>query len=75
MKDGITGFLSDGKRLPSDAKKYPAYKELIQQLEDMETILPLVEMLADHSIKERHWTQLIELTGKEVPWESDTFKL
>ena len=75
MKDGINQFLSDGKRLPSDAKQYPAYKELIKQLEDMETILPLVEMLSDHSIKERHWEQLIELTGKDVPYTSETFKL
>lgn len=55
MKDGIEQFLKDCMRLPSDSKQYPAYKELKQRLDDMEIVLPLVEMLADKSIKERHW--------------------
>lgn len=55
MKDGIEQFLKDCTRLPSDSKQYPAYKELKQRLDDMEIMLPLVEMLADKSIKERHW--------------------
>jgi len=75
MKDGIEQFLKDCMRLPSDSKHYPAYKELKQRLDDMEIVLPLVEMLADKSIKERHWEQLIELTGKEIPHDSETFTL
>ena len=75
MKDGIEGFLKDCMRLPSDSKQYPAYKELKQRLDDMEIVLPLVEMLADRSIKERHWEQLIELTGKDIPYQSETFLL
>jgi dynein heavy chain len=75
MKDGIESFLKDCMRLPSDSKQYPAYKELKQRLDDMETVLPLVEMLGDRSIKERHWEQLIELTGKDIPYNSETFLL
>jgi len=41
----------------------------------MEIVLPLVEMLGDKSIKDRHWQQLIELTGKVIPYESETFLL
>ncbi len=75
MKEGIEGFLKDCTRLHSDSKKYPAYKELKQRLDDMEIVLPLVEMLGDRSIKERHWEQLIELTGKDIPYQSETFLL
>lgn len=41
----------------------------------MEVVLPLVEMLGDESIKDRHWEQLIELTGKQIPYQSETFTL
>jgi len=75
MKDGIEQFLKDCMRLPSDSKQYPAYKELKQRLDDMEIVLPLVEMLADKSIKDRHWDDLIKLTGKPIPYQSETFTL
>lgn len=75
MKEGIEQFLKDCLKLPSDSKQYPAYKELKQRLDDMEIVLPLVEMLGDESIKDRHWEQLIELTGKEIPYQSETFTL
>ena len=75
MKEGIEQFLKDCLKLPGDSKKYPAYKELKQRLDDMEIVLPLVEMLGDESIKDRHWEQLIELTGKEIPYQSETFTL
>lgn len=42
-------------RLPSDSKNYPAYIELKQRLEDMNTVLPIVENLGHESIKDRHW--------------------
>ena len=75
MKEGIEQFLKDCKNQPRESKEYPAYKELKQRLDDMETVLPLVEMLGDKSIKDRHWEQLQELTGKEIPYASETFLL
>ena len=75
MKEGIEQFLKDCKAQPGESKKYPAYEELKQRLDDMETVLPLVEMLGDKSIKDRHWEQLQELTGKEIPYASETFLL
>lgn len=75
MKDGIEQFLKDCQKLPSDSRQYPAYKELKQRLDDMETVLPLVESLGQEAIKPRHWEQLQELTGKEIPYDSETFTL
>jgi dynein heavy chain, axonemal len=75
MKEGTEQYLKDCSRLPMETKNYPAYKDLKKELDDMETVLPLVEMLADKSIKERHWEQLIQLTGKDVPYSSETFLL
>jgi len=75
MTEGIEQFGKDCKRLPGDAKFYPAYRELKQEIEDMETLLPLVELLADECIKPRHWDELMQLTGKEIPYDSETFTL
>ena len=58
MQEGIELFLKDCMRLPSDSKNYPAYIELKQRLEDMNTVLPIVENLGHESIKDRHWEQL-----------------
>ena len=61
--------------MPRDAKQFPAYTDLKKEIDDMEELLPLVEMLADRSIKERHWEELIELTKKDIPYTSETFLL
>lgn len=59
MKEGTENFLKDCQRnLPHETKSYPAYKVLRKELDDMETLLPLVEMLGHESIQERHWEQL-----------------
>ena len=75
MQDGIEQFLKDCMKLPSDSKSYPAYIELKQRLEDMNTVLPIVENLGHESINPRHWEQLQELTGKVIPYQEETFTL
>jgi dynein heavy chain len=34
-----------------------------------------VQKLAHESIKERHWESLIDLTHKDIPFQSETFTL
>lgn len=34
-----------------------------------------MQKLAHESIKERHWEALIELTNKDIPFQSETFTL
>jgi dynein heavy chain len=75
MQKGIDQFLGDARRLPAESKKYPAYEELKSQLDALEIVLPLVQKLAHESVKERHWEQLIELTHKDIPFQSETFTL
>ena len=75
MKEGIEQYLKDCQRLPNDTKNYPAYKDLKKELDDMELLLPLVENLGDKSIRDRHWEQLISLTGKDIPYDNENFTL
>lgn len=75
MEDEIEKFQKDCQKLPMDTKSYPAYKDLKQELDDMQELLPLVQNLAEDCIKDRHWEQLISLTGKDVPYTAENFTL
>jgi dynein heavy chain len=41
----------------------------------MALILPLVQSLADPSIKPRHWDEIIEMTKEQIPYDDDAFLL
>lgn len=41
----------------------------------MNRILPLVASLATDNIRDRHWEEIIELSGHQIPYASETFCL
>ena len=65
----------DCTRLPGILKSWPAYAELKQSIEEKELLLPLVKALAKDSIRDRHWEEIIERSGVEIPFQSETFNL
>ena len=75
MADQTETFQKDCAKLPKVLRTWDAYKELKQQIEDFSEIIPLVEALAKPSIKPRHWDQIIEMTKKEIPYDSEQFCL
>jgi dynein heavy chain len=68
-------FGRDCAKLPGPLKKWDAYKELKQEIDDMTEILPLVNELGKPSIRPRHWDEIIEMTKCEIPYEDETFTL
>ncbi len=69
MIEQIEVFGRECTRLPGVLKGWDAYKELRQQVDDMTEILPLIKELAKESIRDRHWEEIIEITGKdEIPY-------
>ena len=75
MQKQIDSFSGKCKKMPKQLREWDAYHELKKEIEDFQTVLPLLTDLAKPSIMPRHWAQVMELTGKELPVESDTFKL
>jgi len=75
MTDIIEVFIRDCARLPGVLKSWDAYKELKQEIEDMNEIIPLVDALAKPSIRSRHWEEVIEMTKEPIPYDSETFTL
>lgn len=70
MLETVDNFSRDVQRLPGDAKRFTAYTDLRKKIDDMEELLPLVECLAHESIRDRHWEEIIELCGTNIPYQN-----
>eukprot|EP00820_Chromera_velia_P029268 Cvel_12266.t1-p1 / transcript=Cvel_12266.t1 / gene=Cvel_12266 / organism=Chromera_velia_CCMP2878 / gene_product=Dynein gamma chain, flagellar outer arm, putative / transcript_product=Dynein gamma chain, flagellar outer arm, putative / location=Cvel_scaffold794:55107-67642(+) / protein_length=1727 / sequence_SO=supercontig / SO=protein_coding / is_pseudo=false len=75
MRTRVDQFSGQCKKLPKGLKDWEAYAELKKEIDDFYEVLPLLEELSKKSIMPRHWKQVEELTGKELPVESEMFKL
>lgn len=60
------------KKLPKGLKHWPAFGELKKTLENFNESLPLIEMLKNPSMKDRHWEKISKLTETEIPWNETT---
>jgi dynein heavy chain len=63
------------KKMPKDLRSWDAFIELKKTVDDFLETLPLVQMLANPAMRQRHWDKLCELTGKTLNVTSDSFKL
>ena len=75
MNKKMEEFQLGCKRMPKDLRGWDAFIELKRTVDDFLESLPLVEQLAHPSLRPRHWTQLMELTGKTLNVTSENFKL
>jgi len=75
MTETIEQFAKDCTKLPSTTKKYDAFRELKTEIDNFIEIIPLIDALAKPSIRPRHWEDVIELTGCEIPYDADNFVL
>merc|ERR1712194_284377 len=75
MQKTIDGFAARCKKMPKQLRDWPAYGELKKEIEDFQEVLPLLMELGKPSIMPRHWQQVMEMTGKELPVENDDFSL
>jgi len=63
------------KKMPKELRAWDAYVELKKMVDDFLETLPLVEQLANPALRPRHWQALIELTGTDLQYTSETFML
>ncbi|CAD7937234.1 unnamed protein product [Amoebophrya sp. A120] len=68
-------FQARCKRMPKVLRDWEAYHELKKQIDDFSEVLPLFLELSKKSIMSRHWKQVMDLTGKDLPIDSENFKL
>ena len=63
------------RKLPKALKEWPAFIELKRKIDDFNESCPLLEMMSNKAMLERHWKRLEELTKYSFDLESDTFQL
>ncbi|CAL8275103.1 unnamed protein product [Lota lota] len=68
-------FQNRCRRLPKGLKDWQAFKELKKRIDDFSESCPLLEMMANKSMKQRHWNRIADLTGHQFDVESETFSL
>ena len=75
MNEKIEAFSGRCKKLPARLREYSAYKTLKVQIEDFQTILPLLQEFTKESIRPRHWEEVMEITKSSFDFEGPEFRL
>lgn len=56
-------------------KEWQAYNDLKKKIDDFNETCPLLELMTNPAMKERHWERISGLTSHPFDVESDTFLL
>jgi dynein heavy chain len=75
MNEKIESFAVRCKKLPAKLRDYSAYKTLKTQIEDFQLVLPLLQELTKESIKDRHWEEVMQITGSTLDFAGPEFRL
>jgi dynein heavy chain len=75
MNEKIEAFAGRCKKLPARLREYSAYKTLKVQIEDFQTILPLLQEFTKESIRDRHWEEVMQITNSQFDFAGPEFKL
>ena len=63
------------RKLPKGLKEWQAFNDLKQKIDDFNECCPLLELMANRSMKERHWERIANVTKHTFEVESETFSL
>ena len=63
------------RKLPKALKEWQAFNELKKKIDDFNECCPLLELMANKAMKERHWDRIATVTGHKFEVESENFLL
>ena len=63
------------RKLPKGLKEWQAFNDLKKKIDDFNECCPLLELMANKAMKDRHWERLANVTGHTFDVESETFCL
>ena len=75
MTERVGSFQNQCKKLPKALREWQAYLDLRKKIEDFSEILPLLNALSSTSMRNRHWQEVMKITGKQMNLAEDIFKL
>ena len=56
-------------------KEWQAFNDLKKKIDDFNETCPLLELMANKAMKDRHWERIANLTGHTFDVQSDNFQL
>ncbi|KAJ3662197.1 hypothetical protein Zmor_006553 [Zophobas morio] len=68
-------FQNRCRKLPKGMKDWPAFLDLKKKIDDFSETCPLLELMANKAMKERHWKRITAVTGYSFDIDSPTFTL
>ncbi|KAJ9594442.1 hypothetical protein L9F63_014127 [Diploptera punctata] len=75
IKTELQDFQLRCRKLPKGMKDWPAFIDLKQKIDDFNETCPLLELMANKAMKDRHWKRLSKLTKYHFDVDSETFTL
>ncbi len=63
------------RKLPKALKEWQAYDDLNKKIDDFSECCPLVEMMSNSAMKDRHWDRIAQCTGHTFDRKSENFAL
>lgn len=63
------------RKLPKGLKEWQAFNDLKKKIDDFNETCPLLELMANKAMKERHWERIANLTSHTFDIQSDNFQL
>ena len=58
----LLDFQNKCRKLPKALKDYDAFNDLKKKIEDFNETCPLLEMMANKAMKDRHWERIEEVS-------------
>ncbi|XP_067209496.1 dynein axonemal heavy chain 8 [Linepithema humile] len=71
----LADFQNKCRKLPKAMREWPAFVDLKKKIDDFNEMCPLLEMMANKAMKDRHWEKLSKLCRYFFNVESETFTL
>ncbi|XP_036366495.1 dynein heavy chain 5, axonemal-like [Octopus sinensis] len=63
------------RKLPRALKDWQAFKDLKQKIDDFNEIIPLLQLMSNQAMKDRHWKRLTTVTGYQFEMKDDNLLL
>ncbi|KAM6127972.1 dynein axonemal heavy chain 8 [Pterocles gutturalis] len=71
----LVEFQNRCRRLPKGLQHWQAFLDLKKKIDDFSECCPLLEMMTDKAMKQRHWDRIAETIGHQFDIESESFCL
>ncbi|ESO89757.1 hypothetical protein LOTGIDRAFT_192667 [Lottia gigantea] len=71
----LQDFQTRCRKLPKALKDWPAFDDLKKTIDDFNEMVPLLELMANKAMKNRHWQRMSDLTSHVFDIESEAFTL